>query len=105
MTHDHPGNRNPTAGFVVVSTTMGNVLTDATEPQATRERADRARAGVRWDYGWGTVATQTTAVYEVARASLGTGPDDPRLNISAARHALRPVSLHAPPGPLLDVPQ
>ena len=75
------------------------------DPQATRGRADRARATVRSDYGWDTVATQTTAVYEVARDSLGTGPDDPRLNISAARHALIPVSLHAPPGPLLDVPR
>lgn len=75
------------------------------DPQATRERADRAQVTVRSEYGWDTVATQTTAVYEVARASLGTGPDDPRRNISAARHALIPVSLDAPPGPLLDVPQ
>lgn len=75
------------------------------DPRATRERAERARTTVRSGYGWNTVATQTNAVYEEAQASLGTGPDDPRRNISDARHALTPVSLHAPPGRLLDVPR
>ena len=75
------------------------------DPRATAQRTERAREAVLVDYDWRVLAQETTDVYARSIASLGSGPDDARGQMAAARRALVPPRFDAPPGRLLDVPQ